>query len=89
MFKKYRGSTNHYVTLAKIQTAREASQNLTLIGNCQRFYSHGSAVLHCPLAFCVRVHRVVAVTESQSNRGMCLTSQFDGTLNSMVLGDYL
>ena len=36
----------YFVTLAKIQSAREASHHLTLMGNCQIFY------LYVPLSLC-------------------------------------
>ena len=40
MFKTCRDSTKLVVTLAEIQNVREASHHLTLMDNCQTFYSH-------------------------------------------------
>ena len=39
MFKRYRDSIKRVVTLAKIQSTRKAFHDLTLMDNCQTFYS--------------------------------------------------
>ena len=38
MLKKCRDSIKHVVTLAKIQSTKEASQYLAFMDNCQTFY---------------------------------------------------
>ena len=49
-FKKYRDYIKCVVTLAEIQNVKEASHHLTLMGNCQIFYSYafGFVLLLCP-----------------------------------------
>ena len=67
MFKKYRDSIKRIVTLAKIQSTREAFHHLTLMDNCQTFivirlYLTFLVKVQCFPAFSVRVLTVTVVT---------------------------
>ena len=62
--KKYRDSIKGIATLAKIQSAREGSHNLTLMGNCQTFYLRACLCLN---------HLGLLVWPNSKVQGDCIT----------------
>ena len=74
--KMIRFHIKYVVTLAKIQSAREASHHLTLITNYQTFYSY---IVPC---LCVNVLRIVGLSLGPNSKvqGECNTSYFEGTI---------
>ena len=75
MFKRCRDYIKPVITLAKIQSAREAYRYLALLDNCKTFYSHIFVVVKGYLGLLLWPHSKV--------QGECTISYFYCTLNSM------